>query len=819
MLFAHRARTGQTFPSFRPNETFEQTGRLPVVVRWLSRPDTAKLERLARFGVTFTRREPIASGAWLATVTEEGLHVLEADPEIARVTVDMFHAGPPPLDKSLEETRANIAKRFAIAKNGERLDGKGVVIADIDSPVYLHHPALFHADGGAFAWVDVDADGKLTPGKDGIDLDASGTIEPGEVLHELRSIAISRYSSEVVAEHTSFEPDIDYLFLDTNGNGKRDHGEGFSETTPAYGEPLFVFDDANHDKITQTSERVLQLKTSKVKSLNIAGKTYTRGRSGANGLNAWHGDKDPKVIPQLGHATAVAGVLAGGQPGLSRWIGIAPEAELIFNDTSNTLGPTGGVQWAIDQKANIVLTEYAPYTNVSLDGSSEDEAILDAAFDEGIVGVSPAGNLGSGKKHRTVTLQPGANTIPLATTLDAQLAVFSLHYRGAKRTLGVKLKTPTTSAGETIDVPESAPDGVTLPNGTYLYVLDQTTPRATHERFISLYGQAKQPKGAYELTLTLDAGAPLEVDMYASDDVSTWASGLTFTENTFTRTLCSPSTSDTTISVAAYVLHDEKSFNPGGPLGIVPGYSSRGPRLDGVPGIEIAAPDNPLSLAPPAEGVDGVIWSPFGGTSGAGPHVAAALALMIQATPKATATELRRRILDSARPVSETESEAGKGKLDIAAALDAQIASGAPPKVTLAAVGPAVVGTEATLRVSAEDDEAPSLTARWDLDYDGTFDTQWLPLGEQKISLAESELGAKLGVKVEVRDSQGNIDGATTTIEVVAPPPPPVPTAAEPKADSGCASTTSQPGSPALLASTIGLLAVVLRVRRRQRSS
>ena len=46
--------------------------------------------------------------------------------------------------------------------------------------------------------------------------------------------------------------------------------------------------------------------------------------------------------------------------------------------------------------------------------------------------------------------------------------------------------------------------------------------------------------------------------------------------------------------------------------------------------------------------------------------------------------------------------------------------------------GPAVVGTEATLLVSAEDDESASLTVRWDLDYDGKFDTGWLPLGEQK---------------------------------------------------------------------------------------
>jgi hypothetical protein len=782
-LFAHRARTGRTFPTFERNEAFERTGELPVVVRWASAPDSIKRERLAKSGVTFDRNEPIASGGWLVRVTERGLNMLAEDRDITRVSVDMYRRSALPLDRSLEETNANIAKRAAIAKNGERLDGKGIVIADIDSPIFIHHPAFFRADGGAFAWIDVDSDGTLTPGKDGIDLDGSGTIEPAEVLHDLRSTVISRQTGEVIEEHSSFAPETDYLYLDTNGNGRRDYGKGFDEFTPAYGEPLFVFDDVNHDQKTQTSERVLQLKTPKIKAIVSQAKTLTRGKSGTGGLNAYAADRDERLKDELGHATGVAGILVGGQPGISKWIGFAPEADLIVADSEMTRGTVTAVQWALDQKANIILTEYAPYVGVTLDGSSEDETILDAANSQGVVTVSPAGNLAIGRKHRTMMLEPGTTNINLATNVDGRLATIALHYRGAERTLGLSLKLPN---GSTIDLPDFAPLGVEQPDGSLVYSMAQTTPRNTHERFVSLVGQDPLPKGKYQLTATLDAGPPLEVDLFAGDDVTAWAGGFAFDQNTPERTICNPATSDKTISVAAYVLHDERPFNPAGNVGEIATYSSRGPLFDGTPGIELAAPDNPLSAAPPADKV-AIAWEPFGGTSGAGPHVAGAVALLKEANPNIKPEEIKKRLLDHVKPGAGGENRTGKGKLDIAAALEATIADGAPPNVRIETAGSPTVGSDATLHVSAEDDgDNSSLTARWDLDYDGTFDTEWLPLGEQTVPLTDTPVGTKVSVKVEVRDNQGNINGATTTIEVVPPAATAAPAASSKAADEGC---------------------------------
>lgn len=251
--------------------------------------------------------------------------------------------------------------------------------------------------------------------------------------------------------------------------------------------------------------------------------------------------------------------------------------------------------------------------------------------------------------------------------------------------------------------------------------------------------------------------------------------------------------------VAAYVLHDEKDFYPAGPAGALASYSSRGPRFDGAAGIEIAAPDNPLSTAPPdpkTKDETSVPWEPFGGTSGAGPHVAAAVVLAKQALPGVAADQIKKRLLDAARPEGGTsETTMGHGKLDIARALDADVADGTAPKVKLEPAG------EAKLRVTATDDELEgALSARWDLDYDGTFDTDWVPLGE--MTIADAVEGVPHAVKVEVRDGQGNVGGATALLEVHAPaaaaprPPRRTPTTAAAAARRGPIALRSWP-SPA----------------------
>ena len=96
----------------------------------------------------------------------------------------------------------------------------------------------------------------------------------------------------------------------------------------------------------------------------------------------------------------MSGILVGGIPERSKLLGLAPGADLMM---AVRTGWIDGVQWAIDQKADVLLTEMASFVGHPLDGSTEDDAMFDAAVDKGIaVAITPAGNLADARKHRSV---------------------------------------------------------------------------------------------------------------------------------------------------------------------------------------------------------------------------------------------------------------------------------------------------------------------------------------------------------------------------------------------------------------------------------
>lgn len=792
-LFGFRDRTGKTPPMYMPSERFERDGVTPVVIRFLGKPELA---RYARAGVEALTH--LETGAYAAKIGKPQLALLEGDPNVALVTVDLPRRSPRPLVESAKETGIAVARRTLRAKDGTLLDGTGVRIADIDSGTFVLHPALYRADAGVFAWVDVNRDGKLTPGVDGVDLDGSGAIEGNELLKTITVQSPER--------NGTFDVALDYVYVDTNGNGSRDFGMGFTEDTPAHGEPIFVVDDVDHDGVLSTSEKLLRLGTSKVAAAR-ASRTYTRGNATA-GISAYGSYllKSDQMLEYAAHGTAVAGILAGGVPDRSRLLGLAPGAELIVvgygsNDPDGTVA---SVQWAIDQKANVILTEYAPYTSYPLDGSTEEETLLNAAVDKGIAVVNPAGNLAIGYKHRTAKIAAGANTINLKTDKsfnDAPFTMFTVLHRGDARTLTLKLALPD---GTSIDIPGDS-TGSPIDAGTdrLLDVVRRTTARGTHEIHINLIawdGKAygKLPGGKYTLSIASDAA--FEAELYCGDSNNSWAYGLTFEENTPSRTLCHPATNDKGLAVAAYTLHADDPFGGGTP-GALASYSSRGPRIDGDPGMDIAAPDNPFSIGVPKSITDtSVTVEQFGGTSGAGPHVTAALALLKQMEPMASAETLQKMLLDTVRRdgVSSEEARWGKGKLDVAAALGVTRKEGAAPSVKLV-VPDAVIGTPIEVKL-----ETDGQRARWDLDYDGSFETGWEAIGTKTIA-------SDAWLRVEVINADGYVSGTTARITFKEKSDAPLQPAADvgaSKGGCGCgtAPSSDQPWLLVAMGATIGMV-------------
>lgn len=772
--FAMRAQFGITPPRFVRSTYFERTGEMPVVVRFVRRPTEAELRSFEPRGVRWKRdRRPLLSGAFTAGVSEDGARALAADRNVGKVECDLFPLGPRPLDLSVTETRIEAARRAIMVRDGVELDGRGVVIGDIDTSIALYHPAFFNADAGVFEWRDVNGNGVFDAGTDGVDVDRNGMIDAGEVLKVQGATTFDARLQRTMPS-SGFRPGLDWLYADANGNNARDYGTMFSEDTPGYGEPIFVADDANGNGTLDPSERLLRLGTSKVRAIN-GRQEFVRGDA-SSPLVSYGSVGGPMAFEQELHATGVAGILISGVPGVSRLLGLAPRAELVLNDyygqgENRDAGLVSGMQWVIDHGANVMVTEFAPYAGVTLDGSSEGEQLLDAFSDAGGVPVSPAGNLATGHKHVHLSLRAGDN--PLALTTDnvfmgANYAALSIHYRQVARRARVTIGIPGMMP---VQLPESAPGGMTIAPGIFAAVENTTTSRGTRMIHVSIFSRTELPQGGWSASVSMDAGAAVEADLYAADNKADWAGGFSFVGNDPTRTICYPSTSDKTISVAAYVLHDAISFGGAGVAGALARYSSRGPRLDGDPGIEIGAPDNPLSTVSAYPGrVPYASYMPFGGTSGAGPHVAAAAALLRQLNPTAEPGVIRGMLLDHARrdehARADNPTEFGRGKLDVAAALGLTATSGTAPTITLRAPGRMGPEREARLELNAMDDgPASELVARWDLDYDGTPDTPWQPVGAQSVRSGASGF---VNVRVEVRDGQGYSAAATARIQVVA---------------------------------------------------
>lgn len=755
----------------RPNPE-RPAGMIPIVVRSADPDGSAVTKRtLAALppgeATVLHGGAPLASGAFSVLVTKTGFDRLAADRRISRLAIDLPRRRLRPLDASRTETHANDALRAMLTKSGTLLDGTGVTIADIDSGIYVHHPAFFRADAGALAWTDTDGNGTLTPGKDQVEIDGAAVV-----VQRLPAFGASFYPpyDEVLGLGTTLRPDVDFLYVDTNGNGERDYGKAFDESTPGYGEPLFVADDANGNGALDAGERLLRLGSSKLRAI-YTDKNRTRGDA-KSGIGDW--EPSENYAEYTSHGTGVAGILVGGLWGQSKLLGLAPNADLLSYDyaTKPPVSQTHAVQWALDENANVILTEYGLYTGQPLDGSSEEELLLDSAVAGGAVVVNPAGNLTTGGKHQSITVGATPTVVTLGTDAyfeGSQYVLLTVLEHGPEHTFTMSVTVPGQGQVSIADADGSPVD---LGGGFAAQVMRERTAGGTTMRNVYVYGPDQMPMGAYALSLSLPgAAAPTPLELYVSDTTSSWSYGITFDDATDAKTVCHPATASRALSVAAYTLHDEKGYYNSSPVGSIAEYSSSGPLLNGDPGIALAAPDNPLSTGIPEYGKPGgeaASYAPFGGTSGAGPHVAATAALLRQAFPNETALQLRDRLTSTARSTGGPAERWGAGKLDAAAALGLAVGTSAAPRdarIQAPADG-LVKGRDNKVQVAVTDD-GTAFKTRWDLDYDGTPDTAWIDGLETTLTAAD--VGPR-AIRVWVADADGNVTGATLATQVLAAP-------------------------------------------------
>lgn len=751
MLRRQISRYGAEAPIFGegldPEAELENFGAL---VRFTHLPSAPERAHMMTLGVKILGQ---VGDIYLVNVPFESVDALVRDLDVVRIEATWSAFVLAPLDVTMAQIGVPAVRRHPDLG----FDGQGVIVADIDSGIDPTHPHFFRADGGIFDWLDINENGVFDAGTDGVDLNGDLELDRNERLRTLDGAAV--HAGQTENADGEFQAHVDWLFADSNGDRARNVGQdsGFAEGDMAFGEPIFVIDDVDGDDTLDVGEHLLRLGSSKIRAIIDGDQVYTRGQ---NLLASTQAENYPYAF----HGTGVSSILLGGQephtrrgvaPGADLLMYAAADADLLMQNFS-TSEQMLAIQDAQTRGASIVLHEWTDPFRAALDGSTLFDEVLSSSREQGIFHVTPVGNLNLSGKHRETVVSAGTARmtvdVPAATDAMAFDTFFgSLMWREHAATLVLRSPSGALVTLDDANTNEIEP-------GIYCELTKETTARGyTHAQFL-VWNDAGPLDGqwTFEITGLPEAAA---VVGRVTDYQTGWSAGVGWKSPTQDHgTIVFPSTSDASFGVAA--------FGGRWPLfGSQPGemrpYSGRGPRIDGAQAVKISAPDDPYAaLSATSEFLDAGYerhWlTTFGGTSGAAPHAAGAAALLVQSgvtAPDKIASALtltaRNTGLDATFGDVFPNDTTGFGRLDVARvfAVDAD-PDNLPPSLS----GTAVVDLSAVIDVSATDPENDVLMFRYDVDYDGTFDTDWTAE-----SAWSGPAGAAKYAKVSVRDVVGNV--------------------------------------------------------------
>jgi subtilisin family serine protease len=442
----------------------------------------------------------------------------------------------------------------------------------------------------------------------------------------------------------------------------------------------------------------------------------------------------------------------------------------------------------------VVLHEWTNAFSQPLDGSTNFEAAMGAARDAGVVQVNPAGNLNLSNKHIQREAAQ-AETVSFVFEVDegfedgddvlAYQSIFgSLQWR-QEHALTVVLESPS---GQRVEA-GVAQVGSAQIGASRLDVTRERTSRGT--TVLRFFLEADTQDAAIDEGLwTFEIGGFDTSDTVygrVTDAFSNWRPGVVWSQPTRdVSTLAFPATADAAVGVAAYAGREatdsgdgprSADSQPAGEhLGALRGFSGRGPRIDGAQAIDIAAPDDPFVALAAIPAVLAAEWgrswfTQFGGTSGAAPHVAASIALLRQQYPEWTPAELEARLFESAR-TSELEPEPGQlpdsgwghGKLDTYRALFGVSAEpNTPPQASMSVT----VDREDVVWDASQsiDPDGDALQYRFDVDYDGIWESEWTSQPRFSTRLGSGGLHRRRVARLQVRDALGARHGALAVLE------------------------------------------------------
>lgn len=793
LLRAAIERHGRQAPIFGPEglDPSVPLDRVGASLRFSDLLSPAAIRLLEAEGVRFHRRDGEVrhvGAVYPAQLTWRALDHLAQHPGLIRAEASWRPLSPQPL----EITGLEAGTAQARWRTDDPTDGAGVIVATIDSGVDVLHPHFFRADGPWFDWVDVDGDGQLDLGTDGVDYDGDGEISDGEILRVLDAGTLGfGFSGSVDGLDNALQPRRDWLYLDQNQDRRRGVGldDGFTEQDPAYGEPLFVADDVNGNDRLDPGEKIVQLMSSKVDRLVYGEQIFTRG--GAAGAGLIDAVKHP-VHEGSFHGTGVASIILGGQAGFHDRIGMAPGASLISyapydpgNQSLEYEGQALAIDDALQRGATLIVHEWTDPFFVPQDGSTNLEAAMDAARNAGLIQVNPLGNLNVARKHAIRAVGPG-DQLSLGfdvgpgfnngAGLQPYTVAYSLLMWREDHPLTVAVRMPFSA--NTVDLPL---DGQyhNISGDIWGQAFWDTTRRGTRYALVFIFvdgnnAQGKLTEGAWSLEIGGFSQADT-VHARIADYYSSWGVGIAWeAPDADASTAVFPSTADSALGVAAFGgRHDIPDFDQSR-AGELRNYSGRGPRIDGAAMVDITAPDDPYAAMPAtadalAAGYGRSWFSTFGGTSGAGPHVAGALALMAAHTPDVGASTLEDRLIAAVQTEDLVpdlgplpNAHWGHGRLDAYQAIYGERAPTPDQRPDLQVEIRVTEGEVIFDPSGSSDPEGGALKVRYDLDYDGEWDGEqdggWRDL--TPYALPRADLQQPGLAKIQLRDPSGASAGA-----------------------------------------------------------
>ncbi|HUT62695.1 MAG TPA: hypothetical protein VMZ04_01940, partial [Anaerolineae bacterium] len=154
-----------------------------VTVRFASSPDENRINELQEQGMIFKRENGSllhTKHIYLATVELDSLESLSQNDDIIRIESTFRPSCCSTLNVSNPQVQAS--RVWDVPTSFGTIDGREVIVTNVDTGIDIYHPGFFFPDGGTYEWIDVNSSGRFESSIDSVDLNSNGISEDTETL-------------------------------------------------------------------------------------------------------------------------------------------------------------------------------------------------------------------------------------------------------------------------------------------------------------------------------------------------------------------------------------------------------------------------------------------------------------------------------------------------------------------------------------------------------------------------------------------------------------------------------------------------------------